>query len=156
MAAHTYHNQNGVIFVPLHQLTASFPSVNPNLVLAPQPFVPLNPSVPQALAPYNPPVLALARMDEERSISLFQVYFSFYIFFWVALIFSLDCKFWNIFLMLCGFMLLSFNLFVSSWFVYILSFLGGFNFLFGVQILWIIRYFLVDLYVNGFHFFFFG
>ncbi|XP_059429177.1 nuclear poly(A) polymerase 3 [Corylus avellana] len=72
MAAHTYHNQNGVIFVPLHQLTASFPSVKPNLVLAPQPFVPLKPSVPQALAPYNPPVLALARMDEERSISLFQ------------------------------------------------------------------------------------
>lgn len=143
MAAHAYHNRNGVFFVPLHELTGSFPSVNPNLVLVPQPFVPLNPRVPQVLVPYNPPLLALARMDEERSISLRQVYFSFYIFFWVALIFSLDCKFWNTFLMLFGFMFWGFNLFGSSWFMYILSFLGGFNFLFGVQILWIIRYFLV-------------
>ncbi|KAE8076646.1 hypothetical protein FH972_015282 [Carpinus fangiana] len=74
MAAHAHHNQNGVIFVPLPQLKASFPPVNPNLVLAPQPFVPLNPSAPQVLVPCNPPVLALAlaRMDEERSISLLQ------------------------------------------------------------------------------------
>lgn len=93
MAAYAYHNRNGVVFLPLHKLTGSFPSVNPNLVLVPQPFVPLNPRAQQVLVPYNPSVLPLARMDEERSISLLQVYFSFFIFFWVALMFSLDCKF---------------------------------------------------------------
>ncbi|XP_062174343.1 nuclear poly(A) polymerase 3 isoform X1 [Alnus glutinosa] len=72
MAAHAYHNRNGVVFLPLHKLTGSFPSVNPNLVLVPQPFVPLNPRAPQVLVPYNPSVLPLARMDEERSISLLQ------------------------------------------------------------------------------------